>query len=344
MVTEQADLKNIIEALPVGVMVIGPDGIVKNANRLACEWLGVPLEKLMVLPLHEAVRDPELAKFLRDGALTASSQGRAVIVANGRSLQVSYQNLSVNTGMTEETLLLLEDITRYRQLESLKSEFVSIVIHKLRNPLTTVTTSLAMLRAGAVKDLPPQAREILDLCHSDITRLTGLINDLRQTFLIDTGLLTREMEYESFPLIHAVQRAADEIFIGPYARERLVVEGDLKAMTHADFDKTKKIFFHLLKNALNYSSLQSPVTLCVTQTEEMLLVTVTDQGVGIPDDEAPLVFDRYFRGRYTQTVPIEGNGLGLYIARAYIQAMRGSIYCESRESTGTVFYATFPTA
>jgi signal transduction histidine kinase len=122
----------------------------------------------------------------------------------------------------------------------------------------------------------------------------------------------------------------------------MVMEGDLTCRVKADFEKMKQVLFNLLKNAILFSKGNAPVVIKITRQSDLVNIQIKDQGIGISSDTVPLLFQKYFREDNEITREIEGNGLGLFLAKSYIGFMKGTLYCETEKGKGSVFTVTIP--
>ena len=183
------------------------------------------------------------------------------------------------------------------------------------------------------------------MCYEEVNRLSLLINDMRDLFLIETELAEKELEPESFAIGSALSRAVHDLGKSLSLKTvttRISFAGDPDLFVRADFDKTKKVFSILLKNALQYSAPDAPVEVMCTSAPGYVNIQVKDSGIGIAEKMAGFVFSKYFREDNPMTRNSAGNGLGLFIAKSYIELMKGSMYFESAPGAGTRFNVSLP--
>jgi signal transduction histidine kinase len=343
------ELECFVEYLPVGVVVFDADMRLSLWNNLALELLGIGLETVLS-ENFEAVFDKKLLKSIKDDEqVSHTGQQRLVLEKDGRVLSCTIKHIAAENG--SQAIVIVEDATRFRQIELVQRDFITNVLHKLRGPLSTLKTSLSMVqneKALAVAD-PAQAGEILAMSYHEVNRLVDLVNDLRDLFLIETGLAEKDIDIEEFAVSNAFGRAVDEICKMPAApfsdvRRRLFLTGDLLRRVRADFGKTKKIFSVLIKNALLYSDNEAQIEARFSETDDGVAVCVKDKGTGIAEKSMPFIFGKYFREDTEQTRRNEGNGLGLFIAKSYAELMGGSLHCESVQAKGSAFLVSLPAA
>jgi len=155
------------------------------------------------------------------------------------------------------------------------------------------------------------------------------------------------MEPEDFAVDSAIKGAIGDLkkSLSPEpVDKRIRVDGNAGLHLHADYEKTKKIFFILLKNALQYSAPETPVEVSCSSADDSINIVIKDRGIGISDSLTNQVFSKYFREDNFATRNSVGNGLGLFIAKSYMDMMKGSMYFDSRQGEGSSFYLTFPLA
>lgn len=335
-----------LEGLPLGVLILDKDLNLAAGNRLALELLHIPVENLLTESLPALLEKTPLSAMLDVNAGDVTGTRKLHADLHGRTLQITVCRPGFPATGDGDIVITVNDITRFKQMEAVKSEFISVLLHKIRNPLTSVKTSLSMLKSGMVPGMPPEAREILEISHDEVNRLNGLLGDLRNTFAVETGLLGKELEIEPVEVMKVIHRAIAETLPwlsgGEAEKVRFSIEGDLSSRFDGDFEKARQALFYLFKNAAQYSDRKKKIRIVVRRDPEQIALSIQDKGIGIPDKALPFVFDKFFRADNVFETGVEGNGLGLYIARAFIESMNGNLFFESREKQGTTFFASFP--
>jgi len=340
------ELESFVEYLPVGVVVFEADLRMGLWNDLALELLGIGVETVLSGDFA-GILDEELLTCIMDVEKTSHvGQQRLVLEKDGRVLSCTIKHISSENG--RQVIVIVEDATRFRRIEQVQRDFITNVLHKLRGPLSTLKTSLSMVQNEKVLANPAQAGEILAMGYHEVNRLVDLVNDLRDLFLIETGLAGKDIDIEEFAVSTAFDRAMDEIgkMPAPFSdvRERFFLTGNPYRRVRADFGKTKKIFTVLLKNAMLYSDNEAPIEARFSEMDDGVSVCIKDKGTGIAEKNMPLVFSKYFREDTALTRQNEGNGLGLFIAKSYAELMGGALHCESVQGKGSVFLVSLPPA
>jgi signal transduction histidine kinase/HAMP domain-containing protein len=335
-----------IDSFPHPVLVIEPAGHVELANPAACKLLGVkpagdgaalpwqPPEPLGA-PLAEALRHQQAylpQGFDRTVPLRGSDGERFFLP---RILPIRDP-----VGGTLGAAVLLEDVTRFRLLDEVKSNLVATVSHELKTPLSSLRLVVHLLLEETVGPLTPKQLELLLDARDNTERLLVMINNLLDLARVEEG--RRQLELQSILPGDLLSAAAEEF--RPRAEDRqveLTIEAaaDLRAVA-ADPMQIGHALHNLLDNALKYTPRGGRVTLGATATDGSVVLSVADTGPGIPPEYLPHIFERFFRvpGRSDTG----GTGLGLAIVREIATAHGGTATVESRMDEGTIFRVTLP--
>jgi signal transduction histidine kinase len=265
----------------------------------------------------------------------------------GKQLLIERQNATLAAQVEARTADLREANVRLAaanleliELDKLRSAVVSNVSHELRTPLTGILGSAQNLRDGLAGGLTPEQKEYVQLIESDSGRLIRVVNELLDWGRSQGGHLALQPE----PV--RLQPLVDEVFmlLRPLADRksvRLVQEGDADLELPADRDKLKQVLINLVENAIKFTAAQSRVRVRV-QAGATLELSVEDEGPGVPPEDLPHLFERFYRGRGGEAAP--GSGLGLAIARNLARLHGGDIRAESRTGEGSRFKLSLPCA
>ncbi|MCM2357722.1 MAG: ATP-binding protein [Geobacteraceae bacterium] len=232
---------------------------------------------------------------------------------------------------------------RLLELDRLKSDFLSTVSHELRTPLTSIRSFSEILLRYDVEDVEKR-RKFVGVIHNEAERLTRMINDLLDLSRIEAGrleLYPEAMELE--PVFSKALGAVHPLFAEKGIKAESRVEADL-APVYADADRLHQVLTNLLSNAVKFSPEGGAIRLSGRKQEGFALISVADQGPGIPADRLEQVFDRFHQVRDPQKSHPLGSGLGLSISREIVEKLGGKIWVESELGAGAVFYFTIPLA
>ncbi|MBI5304954.1 MAG: PAS domain-containing sensor histidine kinase [Chloroflexi bacterium] len=279
------------------------------------------------------------------------------ITARVQSEQAIQQlNLELETKVAERTSQLakatdelrrrnseLEEANeKLKELDQLKSDFVSMVSHELRAPLTNINGSLELLLEGDLPCYDRGHREMLQIVREQSMRLTRLVQGILNVSRIEAGqLVLQPQAFDILALIERVcnaweTRGASNPLVRPRARNLPSV--------WADRDRTEEVLHNLIDNAIKYSSEGMPVELGAESNGELIVVSVADRGIGIPEDQVGKIFEKFHRVDRRDSMEKYGHGLGLFICRSLVEAQGGEIWVESTLGEGSNFRFSLPLA
>lgn len=342
---EASRIAAIFDRMIDGVIIVGPDGQIRFANRAAAVLFESrqPMTGRSVL---EATRHHEIAAVVRrleEQPEVLDHEVRLERLGESRVLHINALALLGAEGSRDGALLVVHDITRLRQLESVRQDFVANVSHELRTPLSLIKGAAETLIDGGRKD-PAITTRFLEIIEKNANRLTLLIDDLLLLSRLDSGRL--ELQLHEVPLARAIQEALDDAALVARAREvtlRHEAPADLAA--RADPDRLRQVLTNLVDNAIKYGRAQGFVTVSARMIGAGFLeVAVHDDGPGIPPEAQARIFERFFRIDKARSREQGGTGLGLAIVKNVVEAHRGSVRVESSPAKGTTFFFTLPSA
>jgi signal transduction histidine kinase len=239
-------------------------------------------------------------------------------------------------------LQLKRTLARQRQLDQLKSDFVGMVAHDLRSPITVIA-GFAELLSRDWADLPEHDRNrYLELISGNVHNLSRLVDDVLEVAEVDAGKF--QLEIQPFDLASLIERTVMELSAA-HAPRRLEVEIPPGLPTAlGDEGRNRQVLANLVTNALKFSADEEPVSIAVAVDDSVLAVSVTDRGVGIPAEDMPRLFERFSRLPNSRQAKTKGTGLGLYICRQLVEAQGGRISAQSVPGLGSTFRYTLPHA
>jgi PAS domain S-box-containing protein len=348
---QAAQWNAVVENMNDGVVVTGAAGEVVLVNPIGRAILGLPQVqelsptfRLVALDLRRPddgrLGDGE-SPFERARRGERFSDCEFVLVASdGVRSRLAFSGSTVrdHTGAVILAIVVFRDVTELRRLERIKAEYVSLVTHDLRTPLTIILGQADLLHRH-IQDwgLGTVAPNIESL-RTSARRMNALIRDLANTW----GAKAGGFELQPKPtVLAALAREVVVAVASPEEQARIRIEeaGALRAVT-TDAERIKRVMANLLSNALKYSPPDAPVVVRIDQIGDEQIVSVTDQGPGISADDVPRLFEKFFRTEASKSV--EGQGLGLYIARQIVEASGGRIWVETEPGRGCTFRFSLP--
>ncbi len=329
--------------LPDGVVVAAADGTVVSANRASGRLLGVPAQSLVGQPLNQALplvdgsgRDWWLVSNPFGGLSSRTRQVERVLqLPDERYLLVTAAYLRPgDRGPAERIVVCLRGTEARDRAEREHADLIATVAHELRSPLTGIKGFTSTLLARWDRFSEDQRRLMLEAVDTDADRLTRLIAELLDVARIDAGRL--ELKRAPVDLGALVERRVQAKIVAGVPAEQFVVEvAPGLPEVWIDTDKVGQVVDNLLENALRHGD--GRVTLTVRRDADGVVLTVTDEGPGVPPEQAHRVFGRFWKGQERG-----GTGLGLYVVRGIVEGHGGRIALVPPPQGGARFVVVFP--
>jgi two-component system phosphate regulon sensor histidine kinase PhoR len=333
-------LAGIVDALPVGVIALGAGGRIDVFNAAAGEIFGVSPERARGRALIEIVRNSELdrrvAATIREGARDTAAITHPTSGAERHLVVTTLPHPALGPG---GVLIIVSDMTRVRELEALRREFVSNVSHELRTPLTAVKLMVETLQSGVDK----AAREqFLNSIAQEIERMIALVEDLLDLARLESGKL--ELRLGRVDVGEVCRQAVRAQEARAQAGEvRLACELPAEGLeVTADRDKLAQVLTNLLDNALRHTPPGGNVTVRTYADGDAAVIEVADTGSGIPSTALAHIFERFYVVDPARARGRSGTGLGLAIVKHIVEAHRGSVSAESELGAGSRFICRLP--
>jgi two-component system phosphate regulon sensor histidine kinase PhoR len=333
----------LFDRMVEGLIVVDAGGRIRLANRAASALFGFegPAVGKTIL---EATRHHEVAAVvgrLERELEVLDHELRIDSMVAPRFLQVNALALRDAAGANDGAILVFHDLTRLRQLEGVRQEFVANVSHELRTPLSLIKSASETLLDGA-KDDPASLARFLQIIDKHANRLALLIDDLLLLSTLDSGGL--RLNRQPLPVRSTVQDAIDDLQARARARDvtlKNAVPGSLVA--YADNDRMRQVISNLVDNAIKYGRSGGVTSVEGCQLPDgRIEVTVVDDGPGIPKDAQERIFERFYRVDKARSREQGGTGLGLAIVKHVVQAHGGEVRLESEPGVGARFIIDLP--
>jgi two-component system, OmpR family, phosphate regulon sensor histidine kinase PhoR len=337
--TERATLEAVLQKMTDGVLIVDAHGDVQLVNPAAGKMFSITQSKAIKKPLIEVVRHHqpvEMWQRCRD-----SGETQAVDFEVGNRLSLLGIATSLSPAIYGSTLLLFQDMTRQRQIETMRRDFISNVSHELRTPLAALKALTETLQGGALED-PPAAHRFLEQMETEVDSLSLMVSELLELSRIESGRVP--LSLVSTRPIDIVTPAFERLSLqAERAGLILTIEcpDDLPPVL-ADVTRVQQVVVNLLHNAIKFTPLGGQVTVRADQQDHAVQFTVTDTGIGIAAEDLPRIFERFYKVDRSRAT--SGTGLGLAIARHLVEAHGGRIWVESEVGKGSTFYFTIPLA
>ena len=337
---ERRKLSSVLSYMTDGVIATDRKGRVILINEPAAKMLNVSRETVLSSPivsllgLEEDYTFEELLDEQDSVILDYSSKTKTLI------LRANFSVIQKETGFVNGLITVLHDITEQEKIDMERREFVANVSHELRTPLTTMRSYLEALADGAWKD-EEIAPNFLDVTQNETERMIRLVNDLLQLSKMDSKDYRLSKDWIDF--IFFYNRIIDRFEMTK--QQNVTFERKLpdhSAFVEIDEDKLTQVLDNIISNALKYSPEGGKVTFSIEEKDEFIIVSVSDQGVGIPKENIDQIFERFYRVDKARTRKLGGTGLGLAIAKEMVEAHGGKIWAASTEGKGTTISFSLP--
>jgi len=346
-------IKLIIDSIPIGLLIVLLDGTVEQVNPAAIKMFAASQQGLIGKSLNELF--PADGEYSSDEVIQYLSQRKARVTVSDGDQQSFQRNATKYNGdhfttellaaeftsdAGQRLLIMAVDVSDRRKLEKLKEEFLAMVSHDLKTPLTSLHGTLVLLLSGAVGDISKEANQMVRLAEDEVSRLSRLVIDLLDVARIDAGHMQLHLSLVPFDTIikravNAVQSFADDHAVN--------IESKLtKLEVEVDGDRIVQVLVNLLTNAIKFSPADSKVFISVEQLENWLEVRVSDEGRGIPETHKESVFERFQQVEVADRARKGGTGLGLPICKNIIDQHHGTIGFESKVGKGSTFWFRLP--
>ena len=250
------------------------------------------------------------------------------------------------TRMLQDTLKELEEsrdsltqaLEKEKQLNDMKSRFVSMASHEFRTPLSTILSSVTLLSKYITTEEQTRREKHIDRIKSSVTNLTDILNEFLSLGKIEDGKV--EPRWAVFSIQEHVTGLIKQMETICKAGQKIIYKHKGKEQVELDPALLQNVFINLISNAIKFSPEQKPIHVTTTVGDDGLHISIKDEGLGISREDQQHLFERFFRGN--NVTNIQGTGLGLHIVSRYIQLMNGTISCESELEAGTTFHIFFP--
>ena len=335
----------ILEGMRAGVIAIDSEGRITLMNPVLGRILQADLKESLSKKVIEVVRNAEL-KGILDRVLADKKEATAVVdmaLGTRRSFEVVAVPLGEAGLASGGVVAVLHDITRLKELENIRKDFVANVSHELRTPLTSIRGFAETLLDGALED-KNNNRRFVEIIKSHALRLSDLTMDLLTLATLESESFQLKPERIDLPaLVHEVLESFRPVALIKRHELEAVIEAGLPPVK-ADRDRIRQVLINLLDNAAKFTHEEGKISLEVRLNAERTGVElhVKDRGIGIPSSDLPRIFERFYRVDKARSREQGGTGLGLAIVKHIVEAHRGLVSVESTLGQGSDFCVTLP--
>ena len=344
--SERQRLDSVLRHMSDGVIATDRRGRIVIMNTAALDILNLKSEKvigiplLSILPLDEKVTFRELLETQQERLIHLEEDGEDSIV------QCEFSVIQRESGFISGLVCVLTDVTEQQKIDRERRNFVSNVSHELRTPLTSIKSYTEALVDGAWenKEIAPGFLKVIE---TETDRMMRMITDLLNLSRMDQNRLGLEKEFINMNelVLHIVNRFEMVLQSEPYREKNYRILTDITQRdlwVELDQDKITQVLDNIINNAIKYSPDGGRIIVRLMETHTDIIVSVSDEGLGIARKDIPHLFDRFYRVDKARSRAMGGSGLGLAIAQEVVQLHGGKIWVNSIENKGSTFFVSLP--
>ncbi|PLX84383.1 MAG: hypothetical protein C0617_07785 [Desulfuromonas sp.] len=333
----------ILESVQDGMLVTDGHRRIVMMNPAAEQTLGLQLEKVKGQSIETALRQTSLKDSLGPALKGTGADGHFdfSLESDASRHPRIFKTRTFPLEKSQGSIFLMQDVTGEREVERMKSEFVAMTTHELQTPLTAIMGYSELLMHQDNTPFSPEARkEFIGQIHVQAEALSRIIDDLLNLSQVESGL-TLPLKKTVFPVGDLIQQAVDT-FRRRSSRHRFEVHLPREQVElEADHGRIAQVLGNLLSNAVKYSPEGGLIKVCGEATEGRYTIAVSDQGMGMSQEQAERAFDLFYRADSSNTA-LRGTGIGLSIVKQFVEAHGGEVRITSEPGRGTLFQITLP--
>lgn len=346
----------IFESIGDGIAVVNKNGQLEQFNDQAEKILGMGLDKNSPntwqstyglfdpitfksipedqMPLLQALKGEKIVKSI----LFVKNQN----VPSGKYISVTATPIMLN-GKASGSVAIFDDITKEKETEKIRADFLALASHQLRTPLSGVKWLIDTLQRGTLGPVPKKQKEYLDHIAQMNERMIKLVSEMLDVLMLESGIMTVKKEKITMPKLY------EELFLMmKFAADnkqitlRNITKNSGSLTIQSNLQILRSVLESLISNAINYSARGQEIILDTKEKKNEIIFSIKDSGIGIPKEEQKKIFERFYRASNAKKTNPNGTGLGLYIASLLAKRIGGNISFESKPGQGTTFYLKLP--
>ena len=335
---DRARLTSILDNMADGVILTDIEGNIVLTNKAAQRLFGIRGENAKAKPLIEVVREHELNDILKSCLETGREQIAQFDSGTSNKFLRAIAIL-IDRERQGGALVLVQDLTELKGLQTMRRELVGNISHEFRTPLAGIKAMVETLQGGAIDD-QTAASDFLGRIEAEVDRLAQLVAELTELSRIETGRVELELEPVNLNLL--VEEVITQL--KPQAeRQGLSLKNELAAdlpLVQAHKERIRQVIVNLMHNAIKFNRPGGSVSAATKRFEDTVVIEISDTGTGIANDDLPRIFERFYKADRSRAG--QGTGMGLAIAKHIVEAHGGEIRAQSEEGKGSTFSFSLP--
>jgi two-component system phosphate regulon sensor histidine kinase PhoR len=336
--TEDIKMAAVLDVIDDGILIVDARGLIQLTNDAALRLFKINVSQTTGVSLIQLLRNHqvvELWKQCKDSGKIETTE--IELVPPQTYINCIASPLGKN--LPGNTLLLFQDFTQIRKLETIRQDFISNISHELRTPLASLKALTETLQEEALED-PPAAKHFLLLMETEVDALSLMVSELLELSRIESGKVPLRMS--DISPIDVLIQSVDRLHLqAERANLKIVtiIPNHLPQIL-ADLNRLEQVVVNLLHNAIKYTPAGGEIIVSAEERNQYVLFSVQDTGTGIPSEDLPRIFERFYKIDRARSEG--GTGLGLAISKHIVETHGGRIWAESLEGLGSTFYFTIP--
>ncbi len=347
IVSQHSQLQAVFASMVEGVITVDTEERIIEVNQSGAQLLNVDPEKIKGKSILLAIRNTHLQNFVKNALASASPMEGEFSSRMGADGQEKYfyahgARLQDSQGHISGALIVINDVTNLRRLESMRRDFVANVSHELKTPITSIEGFAETLLDGALEE-PESARRFVEIIGKQAARLHAIVEDLLALSRVEQETSRKEIILQELPIAEILQSAIQICSHGA-EKENMAISLVCAPTITAGINPAlfEQAVVNLLDNAVKYSGKGSVIRVEAEKKGDEVLIRVYDNGVGIASQDLSRIFERFYRVDKARSAKLGGTGLGLSIVKHIVQAHHGRVSVESSPGKGSIFTIHLP--
>jgi PAS domain S-box-containing protein len=343
----------VLSSIGEGLIAVNPEGRIVRVNQQALELFGMTIESMLGKKILDAVTfyGEKGEKLDEDRRPSAEALDKSQRTAGVYQIQQPGGNKIVIAVVSSPVMLkdraagvimIIRDVTKEKEVDRMKTEFISLASHQLRTPLSAIKWFSEMLLAGDAGKLQQEQEDFTKNIYDSTQRMIELVNALLNISRIESGRII--VDPRPTDLKDLIDGIVDDLKIKIEGKkQRLVVD------VHKDLPKVNldprligQVYMNFLTNSIKYTPQGGEISVFVSRKGNELVSQITDTGYGIPAAQQDRIFQKFFRAENIIKIETDGTGLGMYLVKAIIESSGGKVWFKSEENKGTTFWFSLP--
>ncbi len=344
IISEKRKSEAIVESISDGVIVTDAKIRIMHINHVVARLFGCSEQSVINAPAGQVIRDERILSLIRSGSQDEQMTKYLQYERDGEQyyFRPKVTRIYDNEGHLYGVVTLLQDVTQFKQLDRMKSDFIATLSHEFRTPLTSINMSVDILNQEIMGPLNPRQKELIDSAREDCHRLTRLARELLQLSKLESGKI--EIHNEELDVASVIEFSLRPLLM-QFHEKNVRLEKDIPAGVPrivADEQQISWVITNLVNNALKYTDAGGTVTIRVREEGGAMRMQIEDTGRGIQPENLERIFDKFVQVKGPSDGGPGGVGLGLAIAKEIVELYGGRIWAESVQGKGSIFSFVLP--